>query len=225
MNFKGIKKEAWDITKNNLWNIWGCYAFIMLLSYAASALATELTVKFNKCLFSFKGTCMMTNGTILAEIISILISIAITFLMFGMYNYLLKLVRNENPSFNDLFKYKKEFFKLFCLSFLVNIIINLGSLLIVPGIILELAYSMVYYIYVDKKGSVKDIMKASREMMKGYKWNYFLFGLSFIGWILLCLLSLGIGLIWLVPYLLVAQTLYYEELKKTKNSKKGIDKI
>lgn len=225
MNFGKIKKEAWNIAKGNLWGIWGCYAFIMLLSSAASALATELTGKFKTCLFSFRNVCWVTNGTIVAEVISILISIVITFLMFGMYNYLLKLVRNENPTFNDLFEFKKDFFKLFCLSFLVNIIINLGSLLIIPGIILELAYSMVYYIYVDHEGGIKETMKASREMMKGYKWNYFLFGLSFIGWILLCLLSLGIGLIWLVPYLLVAQTIYYEELKKIKNSKKGIDKI
>lgn len=214
MNFKEIKKEAWQIARDNLWGIWGCYAFIMLISSAASELATELTVKFKTCLFSFRNVCMISNGTIIAEIISILISIAITFLMFGLYNYLLKLVRKENPSFIDLFRFKKDFLKLFCLSFLVKLFISLGSLLIIPGIILELAYSMVNYIYVDKEGSIKDTMKASREMMKGYKWNYFLFSLSFIGWILLTILSMGIGLIWLVPYLFVAQTIYYEKLRK-----------
>lgn len=219
MNFKEIKKDAWKIAKNNIWGIWGCYAFVMLLSSATSALATELTVKFKTCLFSFRNVCMVTNGTIVAEGISILISIAITFLTFGMYNYLLKLVRNENPTFNDLFAFKKDLFKLFCLSFLVRLFINLGSVLIIPGIILELAYSMVYYIYVDRKGSIKETMKASREMMKGYKWNYFLFSLSFIGWILLTILSMGIGLIWLVPYLFVAQTIYYEKLRKLKNKK------
>lgn len=216
MNFKEIKNKAWQIAKDNLWGIWASYGFIMLLAYAFSALATEIMVRYGKCLFSIKDTCIFTTGSIIAEGISILISIAITFLTFGLYNYLLKLIRNEAPTFNDIFRFKKDFFKLFCLSFLVNLIISFGSILIIPGIILELAYAMIYFIYVDEEGTIKETMKASREMMKGYKWNYFLFSLSFIGWIILTIISLGIGLIWLVPYLVVAQALYYESLQNLK---------
>lgn len=219
MNFKEIKKEAWQIVRDNLWGIWGVYGFIMLLSYASSALTTEIMEKFSDCYFNVRFICLGTKGSIIVEIISILISIAITFLMFGLYNYLLKLVRKENPSFIDLFKFKKHFFKLFCLSFLVKLFIGLGSILIIPGIILELAYSMVNYIYVDKEGSIKDTMKASREMMRGYKWNYFLFNLSFIGWVLLIGFTFGIAIIWVMPFILIAQTLYYEELKKLKKVK------
>ena len=37
--------------------------------------------------------------------------------------------------------------------------------------------------------------------------------LSFIGWALLCILSFGIGILWLSPYMLTSQTIFYEELR------------
>lgn len=56
-------------------------------------------------------------------------------------------------------------------------------------------------------------LKKSWSMMKGYKWNYLVFTLSFLGWILLSPFTLFILLIWLVPYMEVAIILYYEKLK------------
>ena len=52
--------------------------------------------------------------------------------------------------------------------------------------------------------------------MKGYKGDYFVFLLSFIGWFLLVPFTLGIILIWLLPYILVAQIIYYEKLSELK---------
>ena len=56
--------------------------------------------------------------------------------------------------------------------------------------------------------------KVSEKMMDGHKWEYFVFQLSFIGWYLLCGLTLGILYIWVLPYVTVANTMWYEELKK-----------
>ena len=50
--------------------------------------------------------------------------------------------------------------------------------------------------------------------MNGYKWDYFVFQLSFIGWILLGVITAGIAYIFICPYINVATVLYYEELKK-----------
>ena len=76
---------------------------------------------------------------------------------------------------------------------------------------------MVTYLVVDTNLSGADTLKKSREMMKGYKWDYFVFGLSFIGWILLVPVTLGLIAIWLVPYMVVAEAIYYDRLKdKTK---------
>ena len=64
-------------------------------------------------------------------------------------------------------------------------------------------------------GPVESIKK-SWEMMKGYKWNYFVFILSFLGWILLTPFTLGLLFIWLIPYMTVAEIIYYERLKEKK---------
>ncbi|MCF0164738.1 MAG: DUF975 family protein, partial [Bacteroidales bacterium] len=58
-----------------------------------------------------------------------------------------------------------------------------------------------------------DTIRLSKNMMKGHKWELFVLQLSFIGWILLSLLSLGIGLLWVIPYMQVAEAHFYEDVK------------
>jgi uncharacterized membrane protein len=49
-------------------------------------------------------------------------------------------------------------------------------------------------------------------MMQGRKMKLFLLDLSFIGWILLSILTLGIGLLWLLPYIYSARAAFYEDI-------------
>jgi uncharacterized membrane protein len=58
-----------------------------------------------------------------------------------------------------------------------------------------------------------DAMKKSRKMMYGYKWKYFCLLCRFFGWFLLCILTFGIGYLWLGPYIRVSAAKFYEELK------------
>nr|MCG0056803.1 DUF975 family protein [Escherichia coli] len=51
------------------------------------------------------------------------------------------------------------------------------------------------------------------RLMNGYKWTYFLLLLSFIGWGILSIITLGIGLLWLVPYVTTSLGVFYEKLK------------
>jgi uncharacterized membrane protein len=88
-------------------------------------------------------------------------------------------------------------------------------LFIIPGIIKSLSYSMMYFILVDNPDvKVRDAMKISMMMTKGYKWKIFVFGLSFIGWTLLGALSLGIGFLWIMPYMQTSFTNLYFKLKE-----------
>ena len=102
--------------------------------------------------------------------------------------------------------------------FAVNIIVSLAVVvgcvfLIVPGVIVGLMFSMTSYLLADGETNIGDVLKKSINMMKGYKWNYFVFCLSFLGWILLGVVTLGLAYIYVLPYMNVATTLYYEELK------------
>ena len=51
------------------------------------------------------------------------------------------------------------------------------------------------------------------KMMDGHKMDLFLLILSFIGWFLLSILTLGIGLLWLIPYMYTSIAHFYEQLK------------
>ena len=74
-------------------------------------------------------------------------------------------------------------------------------LFIIPGIIKSIAYSQMYYLIVEYKDlSVTKAMRISMEITKGHKWDLFVMYLSFIGWDILSLCTLGILQLWLSPY-------------------------
>ena len=87
-------------------------------------------------------------------------------------------------------------------------------LLIIPGIIVALALSQTWFILAENPSmdSYEAIIK-SKNMMKGYKWQYFKIGLRLFGLGLLCLLTLGIGFLWLLPYQYVVYAKFYEQVK------------
>lgn len=85
--------------------------------------------------------------------------------------------------------------------FLVGLKIALGMLLIIPGIYWSLCYCQVPYLLAENPYlSTGRAMELSRQMMEGEKLATFVLELSFLGWYLLCLLTLGIGFIFLAPY-------------------------
>lgn len=90
-------------------------------------------------------------------------------------------------------------------------------LLVVPGIIKGYAYAMSDYIIDDLNRQGRSIQPTeaitkSRQLMDGHKLDLFIFDLSFIGWYILSLFTLGIGLLWLVPYYRAAHASYYRNL-------------
>ena len=72
--------------------------------------------------------------------------------------------------------------------------------------------------------SGKQVVEKSQMIMKGHRWEYFVLSLSFIGWALLSILTLGIGLLWLEPYIQVTTVKFYEHLvdEKKDNSNEVI---
>jgi uncharacterized membrane protein len=144
-------------------------------------------------------------------------------LAYGLILLFLGIARKGETDFNVLFKgfnfndnNSGLFIRLLGAYILSTIFILLWSLLlIIPGIIAGLGYSMIFYIFADNPDiSISDALKQSKKMMYGYKWKLFLLQLSFIGWALLCILTFGIGFLWLGPYMQAATTQFYLELKK-----------
>ena len=59
-----------------------------------------------------------------------------------------------------------------------------------------------------------DAISYSKEMMVGNKWRLFCMQLSFIGWAILCLFTLGIGFLWLNPYTEAANAAFYRDVSQ-----------
>ena len=98
---------------------------------------------------------------------------------------------------------------------LVSIFTVLWSLLfIIPGIIKLFSYAMTPYIIVDNPElTANEAIDRSRMMMRGHKFDLFWLYLGFIGWFFLCILTCGIGFLWLTPYVEAAKAAFYEEVK------------
>ena len=134
----------------------------------------------------------------------------------GYYVFFLKFGRSEACGVETLFDgFKSHFLRSMAAFWLIALFTFLWSLLlIVPGIIAALGYSMAYFIMIDDpKMKAIDALRKSKEMMMGRKGKLFLLYLSFFGWILLGILSLGIGFLWILPYMSTAEVRFYENLK------------
>jgi uncharacterized membrane protein len=142
-------------------------------------------------------------------------------LTLGLAICFLKFVRDEELRFENLFDGFKNFLPAFLLTLLTGIFTMLWTLLlIIPGIIAALRYSMSFYILADNPEiSAMDAIKQSKELMRGNKGKLFLLSLSFIGWAILSTFTLFIGLLWLIPYIQTSIANFYEDLKTSVEAK------
>ena len=132
----------------------------------------------------------------------------------GLAAYFITLKRKKNAQMEDLFRGFSSFERALVLHIVRMIFIILWSLLfVIPGIVAALRYSMAMYILHDNPElSGMDALNQSKEMMDGRKGKLFGLYLSFIGWAILCLFTLGIGYLWLVPYMKASEANFYENL-------------
>ena len=107
----------------------------------------------------------------------------------------------------------------------MNILIVLWSmLLIIPGIIKALSYSMTPYILEENSElTAAEAIHRSRLMMHGHKFDLFWLYLSFLGWFIVCCFTLGIGFLWLQPYMQTTHAAFYEEVKEEYALNGGLD--
>ena len=87
----------------------------------------------------------------------------------------------------------------------------------IGGIIVKYMYIMVPYLLHDyPELTPREAMKLSREMMSGQKWELFVLDLTFIGWGLLSILTAGLGMLFVEPYMSTARAIFYKDLKDEK---------
>lgn len=143
---------------------------------------------------------------------TILVSLPV---MYGYAIVMLNVFRGDEVNIGGLFDGFSDFGRIVGTKLLQAIYTFLWMLLLViPGIVKSYSYAMTDYILKDyPELSNNAAIEKSMAMMDGRKMKLFLLDLSFIGWAILCLFTLGIGLFFLQPYVQAAHAAFYEDLK------------
>ncbi|UTW66306.1 DUF975 family protein [bacterium SCSIO 12643] len=136
-------------------------------------------------------------------------------LALGLSIFALNIYKDEDAGVENLFEGFQNFVNSAAAYLLMTLFIILWSLLlIIPGIIASISYSQTMFIMADDPNiGPMDAIDKSKEMMYGYKMKYFRMMLRLLGLGLLCILTLGIGFFFLIPYAQVLMAAFYQDLK------------
>ena len=169
----------------------------------------------------------MTTIFLINEFIVILIAFITTIAIFtfrflisnpilvGVYAYHIQATKQQANFSMIGYAFKNNYLNIVKIMALRDIKTLLWSILfIIPGIIKQYEYAMVPYLLAENSTiSKEEAFHETKQMMTGEKLNLFILELSFIGWYLLCAITCGIGLLFLMPYLLSTYTHFYLSLK------------
>lgn len=145
----------------------------------------------------------------ISSIYSLLVSGPI---ILGYAMFAISIFRKRETSPAEVFYGFERFGKAFGLYIVMSVFVFLWTLLLViPGIIAVFRYSMSFYIMADNPNvGIMEALNESKRMMRGNKWKFFCLNLSFIGWAFLCMLTMGVGFLWLMPYIEVSVIAFYD---------------
>lgn len=136
-------------------------------------------------------------------------------LIVGWAAFFLSLSRKEEARLSQLFDGFNQFVHAFLAYLLMTIFIILWTLLlIIPGIVACLSYSQTFFLLVENpKMEGLEALRQSKALMKGNRLKLFYLFWRFFGWCLLGLLTLGIGFLWIMPYMQTTLAGFYDDLK------------
>lgn len=141
----------------------------------------------------------------------------------GYARFNLDLVDRAEAKIESLFTYFYNWKTTAATRFLKGLYILLWSLLfIIPGIIANYSYAMTGYILAEHPElTASEAIERSKEMMSGNRFRLFCLHFSFIGWSILCAFTLGIGNLWLKPYIQASTAAFYREISGTERREGG----
>lgn len=148
----------------------------------------------------------------------IILAIFVTFpLSVGFRRYFIRIAQGYAPQVNDIFyPFKNGFMNTVLVGLTESVFVALWSLLfVIPGIIKTFQYFMIDNMLAENPNlSRQRAFEITKAAMRGNKGKAFIFGLSFIGWILLSIITFGIGALFLMPYMQTAYSHFYLDIKQ-----------
>lgn len=215
-------KELKRISRENL----TFHYSIPMGAFAASGLLASL---LEAPFASLQTEYASMTQTVIFYIAEFIISVLATVLSFGEYRIHLNMARKQEYRLGDLFfafQNRTDHYLLVALFlFLIEIgpmipcvicstyaisnpsvtsvMLSLGAGLIglIVFVLLQIEFHLLYFVIIDhSEMSFRDALRVTRGILKGYRGRLFYVFCSFVGMLLLGILSMGIGLLWIIPY-------------------------
>ena len=138
-------------------------------------------------------------------------------LVLGLALFFLALSRGQEVQVSRVFDGFQRFVDALVTYLLMVLLIFLWSLLlIIPGIMAALSYALTFFLMADQPGlKGMEALKESQRLMKDNRWKLFCLFLRFLGWFLLGALTMGIGFLWILPYVQTTAARFYDDVRGT----------
>jgi len=151
----------------------------------------------------FTGLQEATRDTLLALVVpplQLVVSLVVNaFLLGGIWNFSLQVLRGRAPAFNEVFSGGRFFVPMLVAHAVFSFAVTIGTVAcIVPGIVVGLGAGFYGFLVVDRGMAPIDALKESFELTRGHKMNLFVLG------ILILLLGLAGVLACCVGWLLIS---------------------
>lgn len=203
-----LRNKAWEALTGK----WGQGALATLLYYVAVFVVLGI-------LMAIVMPVMMVSpkiGMLLYFVALIVMIFALAIVAIGYQFTFLDVSRGAPVENRTLIEPSKDYKRYVGGYVLVVVYVILWSLLLyIPGIIKAISYSQTFFIMRENpEMSGEQAIQRSMDMMRGHKMDYFLFSLSYIGWMLLGSITFGIGYLFVLPYMVTGMGAFYDELKK-----------
>lgn len=225
---KELRNRAWNSLKGKYWN-----AFLVMFLYSliagaidsvasgvsgASGILTQVLnsgASFDEMMAY--GIALFAGAVAVGGLISTAIHVFVTNPLAVGGNKFFIQNTTEKPSIGLLFHgFRAGYGRNVLTMLLISVKVFLWSLLfMIPGVIKSYEYAIIPYIIADDATiSNKEAFAKAKAIMKGKKWKLFKLEFSFIGWYLLSILTLGLGYVFLIPYVEAARAEFYVEAIK-----------
>ncbi|UWP67979.1 DUF975 family protein [Subdoligranulum variabile] len=215
-----LKTNARNALRGRYWrSFWGCFLIALLSGGGVTNLSVlyspEEASRYLESLPSYFLVWVLV-ASLIGAVLGILWSIFISgVLEVGSCRYFMESRQSPSPISTFFSVFQTPYLNVVKVSFLTSLKITVGMfLLVIPGIYWTYCYALVPYLLAENPYlSTSRAMELSKEIMYGEKLHFFILELSFLGWILLCILTLGIGSYFLFPYMNATFAEFYAAMR------------
>ena len=202
-NFSDVLGYGWRVMTNNFWFFVGLGFLFIIITYLPTA------IRFGVSFMHLPRALDLTAG-ILLQIAGWAVSMVLSI---GIIKIALSFCNEQKPPIETLFAAGDCFWRYVGTMILYSLIMYAGILLLIfPGIIWAVKFSLCRYFVVEKGLGPIEALKASSRTTMGMKWDMFAFGIVCAGISILGMICFLIGMFATYPIIMVANALVYRQL-------------